>query len=365
MVNLKVFLIKLVQNLNVLREREAKYGGNPPLELLNQIADHIKAITFTEQTIRGELTESAWRDAIQPLLIAIEARTSEAASEVNFGDIGGWIEPSTSVNRSINQIIINVVNLLNEAMKQPQQKLEPAAQAIIDLTLAQAKASDPKTVQRYLANPTAYETPLRDILTELLETDRGLAARLNALLTRYEQTAKKRLTSARTSYQATLKGSGAIAQGPGAQAVGARGVMVGGNVGGHIITGSGNTVVGRDYVSDDKVGGDQVGRDRITGVTSTDLAQMFREIYQRIETRPPDPNVDREEITETVQKVEQEVKKGEEANVSKLERWLKTLKDMAPDITDATVACLTNPTAGVAMAVKKIAEKTKAEAGKT
>lgn len=46
-----------------------------------------------------------------------------------------------------------------------------------------------------------------------------------------------------TSYQATLTGSGAIAQGPGAVAAGAGGVAVGGNVSGsNIVTGSGNTI---------------------------------------------------------------------------------------------------------------------------
>jgi hypothetical protein len=36
---------------------------------------------------------------------------------------------------------------------------------------------------------------------------------------------------------------------------------------------------------------------------------------------------------------------------------------MAPDILDVTVACLTNPVAGVATAIRKIAEKAQAEAG--
>jgi len=45
------------------------------------------------------------------------------------------------------------------------------------------------------------------------------------------------------SYQATLSGSGAIAQGPGAVAAGERGVAVGGDVqGGVIVTGEGNVI---------------------------------------------------------------------------------------------------------------------------
>jgi hypothetical protein len=40
MTKYQAFLLKLQQNLNTLQEREAKYAGNAPLELLNQIAVH-------------------------------------------------------------------------------------------------------------------------------------------------------------------------------------------------------------------------------------------------------------------------------------------------------------------------------------
>jgi hypothetical protein len=72
---------------------------------------------------------------------------------------------------------------------------------------------------------------------------------------------------------AVLRGSGAIAQGPGAQAVGARGVLVSGNSTGNINTGTqintkggayfgGNVRVGRDLVGGDKiVYGDEIGGD--------------------------------------------------------------------------------------------------------
>lgn len=65
----KAVLIKLTQNLNTLREREAKYGGNAPLELLNQIEDHEKAIALTEQVIDGELSQAEWREALRSLTI--------------------------------------------------------------------------------------------------------------------------------------------------------------------------------------------------------------------------------------------------------------------------------------------------------
>jgi len=76
-----------------------------------------------------------------------------------------------------------------------------------------------------------------------LKADPGFAARLKALLEKYEQAAQEHAAATGTTYQATLIGSGAIAQGEGAVAAGERGVAVGGSVqGGVIITGDGNVV---------------------------------------------------------------------------------------------------------------------------
>ena len=43
MTDFKDTLLKLNRNLQTLREREAKYTGNAPLDLLNQIEDHQQA----------------------------------------------------------------------------------------------------------------------------------------------------------------------------------------------------------------------------------------------------------------------------------------------------------------------------------
>ncbi|GIK39559.1 MAG: hypothetical protein BroJett011_33920 [Chloroflexota bacterium] len=77
MADFKVVLIKLTQNLNTLREREAKYGGNTPVELLNQIADHEQAIVLTKQAMAGELNQFEWREALKPLLVSLNV----------FGDV--------------------------------------------------------------------------------------------------------------------------------------------------------------------------------------------------------------------------------------------------------------------------------------
>lgn len=112
------------------------------------------------------------------------------------------------------------------------------------------------------------------------------------------------------------------------------------------------------------VGGDVVGRDKITTVTSgldasalAELTKQFAQVYQKIEARPEDPNADKNEIKETVQKIEEEVKKGEQANPAKVERWLKFLAGMADDIFQVVASTLTSPLAGIAQTIRLIAQK--------
>lgn len=220
------------------------------------MADHREAIALTGQARRDELSETEWRQALRPLLVAVEARGGEAASGVTAGDIGGGVQRSAPAGRDAGQVTINVLNLMGDWAAHQDRELDPAARSILDLVLAQVKAIDPRTAQRYPQNPAGYQAPLQDALAELLAADRGLVARLDTLLAQYE-------TPERTRYQATVTGSGAIAQGPGAMAAGERGV-VGSSAGGHIITGSGNRVIdtgGGAYVEGG--GGSFTGRDRV------------------------------------------------------------------------------------------------------
>jgi hypothetical protein len=98
-------------------------------------------------------------------------------------------------------------------------------------------------------------------------------------------------------------------------------------------------------------------------VSGAELGELFERIYARIQERPTAPDVEKEEIVDTVQRIEGEVAKGEEANTSKLERWLKTLAQMAPDIFDVVAATLTSPAAGIATVIRKVIAKARQEAG--
>ena len=138
-------------------------------------------------------------------------------------------------------------------------------------------------------------------------------------------------------------------------------------------------------VKGDKVGGDKVDGDKIEvgdisgssgiaigrnassvvtqGISGEELAAVFAAARQEIADRPVDPDIDKEELEEAVAKIETEADKGEEANESKLERWIRNLANMAPDIVDVMAASLAGPVAGGTMVLKKIINKVKAEQG--
>jgi len=98
-------------------------------------------------------------------------------------------------------------------------------------------------------------------------------------------------------------------------------------------------------------------------ITSGDtINQQFQSIYLSIENRPEDPDVEKEELIETINKIEQEAAKGVEANPNKVERWLHHLGEMAPDILDVTTACLISPVTGIATVIRKVAEKARDDA---
>ncbi len=79
MTDLQAFLQRTHQNLATLKEREAKFVGNAPVELLNQIEDHQQAIALTEQAIQGELSQAEWQEALGPLLVNINIVERESS----------------------------------------------------------------------------------------------------------------------------------------------------------------------------------------------------------------------------------------------------------------------------------------------
>ena len=80
MADYQTILLKLNSSLNMLREREAKYAGNAPVDLLNQIADHEQAVALTQQALTGALAETGWYEALQTLNVDSRTRSRPAIS---------------------------------------------------------------------------------------------------------------------------------------------------------------------------------------------------------------------------------------------------------------------------------------------
>ena len=105
------------------------------------------------------------------------------------------------------------------------------------------------------------------------------------------------------------------------------------------------------------------GRGTVTvtyGSDASELAERFLDIYRRIDTRPVDPNIDKDEIARTVKDVESETTK-QEPNTVKIERWLKRLSGLAPDLLPVVVSALLDPSLVVATAVCTVAKKVLAQ----
>ena len=118
---------------------------------------------------------------------------------------------------------------------------------------------------------------------------------------------------------------------------------------------NGGVSIKADKVS---IGGDVVGGNKVVTQYGM-LDDEFKKIKALIEKRPDDAAVDKVELKDLLARIEAEVKKGEQANPSKLERWLKFLAGMSDDIFQVTAAALTNPVAGVAKTIQLIAKKAK------
>ena len=91
-----------------------------------------------------------------------------------------------------------------------------------------------------------------------------------------------------------------------------------------------------------------------------EMDNLFKRARKRVKTRLEDPKVDKEKLESQVKKIETEAAKAEGANTAKLERWIRTLAKMAPDIVEVMAASLTGPVAGFSLVFKKIVERARA-----
>jgi len=177
--NPQQFLLKLTENLTILRQREARYGGDAPLSLLNQIEDHRQAIALTEEVIAGTLSPEAWRAQLRPLLLPF------------------WQELGRTV-----------LDVLLQAAQTPTEAPAPVSR-LSDAALDGLRRTPPgqMVAQEFTQDPQTWGKPARKHLTETLQTDPDLAVQLHRLLARVEAA----VANPGAGYQAKLGGSEANA----------------------------------------------------------------------------------------------------------------------------------------------------------
>ncbi|HNT24182.1 MAG TPA: hypothetical protein PKM21_07450 [Anaerolineales bacterium] len=124
-----------------------------------------------------------------------------------------------------------------------------------------------------------------------------------------------------------------------------------------VTTGGGAYIGGNAHIE----GGKFVGRDDYSqqGLSLDDVKALFQDIESRVESHPNLTAEDRADIKAELEELIKELTKGEKMNESFVQRRLRNLGRMAPDILEVTLATIANPVAGLGVAAKKIAEKIK------
>ncbi|MFZ5855690.1 MAG: hypothetical protein ACOYZ6_02585 [Chloroflexota bacterium] len=96
------------------------------------------------------------------------------------------------------------------------------------------------------------------------------------------------------------------------------------------------------------------------GIQGSELAPLFDKVYQAIAALPSASTDEKQELSETANRIEAEVaKNGENANQTSLQRWMDNIQKMAPDIVDVILASLGGPLSAATAVLKKIAERAK------
>jgi hypothetical protein len=106
------------------------------------------------------------------------------------------------------------------------------------------------------------------------------------------------------------------------------------------------------------------GRDYIettvnNGASLEVIAQLFDGLRGEVATLPDDDRALLEPIVKDAQETTEKIQAGDESPEVQgaLEKRLRALVAMAPDIGEVFVATLTNPPAGIALVIRKIAAK--------
>lgn len=93
------------------------------------------------------------------------------------------------------------------------------------------------------------------------------------------------------------------------------------------------------------------------GLDSAEIKELFLPVYQLIERQDALPSEDKEDLKASVEEIQGEVAKGSDADGTFIERRLRNIGRMAPDILDVILKTISNPVLGLATLAQKIAGK--------
>jgi hypothetical protein len=193
----------------------------------------------------------------------------------------------------------------------------------------------------FQTDPDERAALLQSTIDKLLKADEALASRLESLLAQYQQVTQPQVS------QRIDTGGGAYIGG---------GVSV-----------SGGDFVGRDkttVVGDGNVLGDGSSSTVIKqeGADAAAIASAFTNFYAAVAQNPKLPPQEKADVQADLEEVEAELKKGEEASETFIQRRLRNVKRMAPDIHEVVIATFANPVLGLGLVAKKIADKARESA---
>jgi hypothetical protein len=103
---LKQSLETLHHHLNILKEREARFGGNVPLDLINQIEDHQTAIGLVESRLAGEISREELAEQLEPLVLGLDRGDTEIVSGKNIIKIGTLVIPAVPLLVSVLAVAV-------------------------------------------------------------------------------------------------------------------------------------------------------------------------------------------------------------------------------------------------------------------
>lgn len=114
---------------------------------------------------------------------------------------------------------------------------------------------------------------------------------------------------------------------------------------------------GRDVRAGRDIAGRDIIHQEISSGAILSIVEWREQMESRIEAKPELSSVEKQDLKEQVQKIEQEVQKGQQADPSRIEKLINTLAVMSEDIFEVAVATLGNPLAGLGLVAKKIGDR--------